>query len=60
MNKIKLTLKQGVWIASVVFYNVEVICTAACVRGALRGLKDDMYYIEHGLGVRMFSGRYTS
>lgn len=53
MNKIKLTLKHGVWIASAVFYNVEVICTAACVRGALRGLKDDMYYIEHNLARRI-------
>ena len=53
MSKIKLLMKQGVWIASTEFYGVECVCTADSVKTALRGLQKDMNYIERELVIRV-------
>lgn len=53
MNKIKMRCKNGIWTVQVEYYNVDVVCMASDVRTALKGLKDDMEYIEDGLAQRM-------
>lgn len=49
MNKINMVMKNGVWIASVVFYNVLCVCQSDSLPGALRGLQSDMKWIELNL-----------
>jgi hypothetical protein len=52
-NKIKMRCRNGIWVVSVTYYNVYVVCMADSVRSALRGLKTDMSYIEHGLSIAL-------
>ena len=48
-NKINMKIHRGVWIASVMFYGVELICTGDSVSTVLRGLQSDMKYVEENL-----------
>ena len=52
-SKIKLTCRNGVWTAETVYYNVHMLCVADTVRDALRWLKWDMNYVEHGIAQRL-------
>ena len=49
MNKIYMRCNKGVWVASTVFYGVEVVCTSESLRASLRGIQTDMKYIESNL-----------
>lgn len=49
MNKIYMRCNKGVWVASTMFYGVEVVCTSESLKTSLRGIQTDMRYIEINL-----------
>lgn len=45
----QMRINNGIWTVSTEAYGVEIICCADDVRHALRGVKNDLEYVEQGL-----------
>jgi hypothetical protein len=44
-----MRINNGIWTVSTELWGVEIICCADDVRHALRGVKNDLGYVEQGL-----------
>lgn len=45
----QMRINNGIWTVSTELWGVEIICCADDVRHALRGVKNDLGYVEQGL-----------